>query len=234
MKKRINKTNLAITFILLIYFLMATYCLNILLKVSNISYFSSQNPEYVSRSLGMITCIGILLVVPQILIIWIMPQYRNMTSLLHYAIIYFAFIPAMDLNKLLQLFEGQGILSVSFDIKHSIQILPLVPFELIMLLLLLFIILFQYKTIINKRQILLFSFCIVLVLVALFFPVLSDILLFVVVYLLTITTFCWYETLLQLCGKHSEKLILYTLLILLVGRSLYRMLSIPHVYSNFL
>ncbi len=235
MKKILTISNLLKTLLLLLYFTLATKCLYMLLLVNDqtIIEVAFQNKEAPSHYATFMALSGIFLVLFQLIIIFLITKHLLPVSLFHFALLYFAFIPMLDISKFFRLFDGHPLFIIKFDLQNNLRSISLIPFELILLLVLFLVILRQNKYTISKWQITLLLIALFICAGILFLPELSEIGMFVVIFIITYMVFIYYEQLFHIYSQIREKIFFYILLALFAGKGLYRLLSIIYVYSKF-
>ena len=231
MKRKLCIPNLLMILLLLVYFLLTAYCIYLLLIASNLLADGTLllTKEGPSLSTFAVAILGAILTLPQILLAVIFSKRRSLSVLFRFAIFYFAFMPAVDFGTLYHLFDGHPLGIIDFSLSRNLELLTKFPQDLVLLWVLLFLFLCHHKLKIKTWQIYICVISLFLGLGLLVLPELSEIMLFLVIYLISFLAFYWYEQLFhQATG--SGKYFFYILLALLAGKGLYRMLAILYVY----
>ena len=160
---------------------------------------------------------------------------KNISSLFYWILLFFAFISLPDMMQLIKisqmLFAGdRTILTIDFDLLRNLSLLGEFPKELIFMLILLFCVLRIDKFYIKKKEIVFFTLSLLLCAIMLILPELSNLLLFAAIYLLLIPAHGLFSEFMKSVDKRHEKIIAISLILILVGKCVFRALLIINSY----
>lgn len=234
MKTKLILTNILKIFIIIILLALSASALQALIIVNEIpSYLPLQdmqiplnNPVTFLVLLGM----GILLLLMGITFLLCKP--KSIDSLFHWTILYLAFIPVTDLKQLMQLLNKSTSLTVDFDIIHNIYLLSEFPKDLILFMIIMYCMLNKDKIKLRKRDAILYIICLISSLAMLFLPELSGLMLFFVAHIIIFMAHGLFEQCNQNKEKRYEKVIMNSIVIIFVGKCLYRALVILTAYAD--
>ena len=160
---------------------------------------------------------------------------KSISTLFYCILLFFAFASLPDMMQLIKisqmLFAGdRTVLTIDFDLLRNLSLLGEFPKELIFMLILLFCVLRIDKFYIKKKEIVFFTLSLLLCVAMLIFPELSNLLLFAAIYLLLIPAHGLFSEFIKSVDKRHEKIIAISLILILVGKCVFRALLIINSY----
>ncbi|MBQ3516747.1 MAG: hypothetical protein IJA29_05925 [Lachnospiraceae bacterium] len=160
---------------------------------------------------------------------------KSISTLFYWILLFFAFASLPDMMQLIKisqmLFAGdRTVLTIDFDLLRNLSLLGEFPKELIFMLILLFCVLRIDKFYIKKKEIVFFTLSLLLCVAMLIFPELSNLLLFAAIYLLLIPAHGLFSEFIKSVDKRHEKIIAISLILILVGKCVFRALLIINSY----
>ena len=160
---------------------------------------------------------------------------KSISTLFYWILMFFAFTSLPDMMQLVkigQMLSGgdNAILTFDFDLLRNLSLLGEFPKELVFMLILLCCMLRIDKFYIKKKEIVLLTLSLLLCVAMLILPELSNLLLFVAIYPLLIMAHGLFNEFMKSVDKRYEKIIAFSLILILVGKCVFRALLIINSY----
>lgn len=183
----------------------------------------------------IIVLIGMLILIVLLGISFLLTPNKSIDSLFHWILLFLSFSTLPDLSRLVGLAgvlsnDFKAALTVDFDIIGNLYLLWDFPKELILLLILLFCVLRIEQFSIKKKETVLLALSLLLCFIMLFLPQISFVLMFVAVYLIIVTVHGLYREFMMQLDKRYEKILAYSILIVLTCKCIYRALLLINAY----
>ncbi len=184
---------------------------------------------------AILVLIGMLILLLLLGVTYLFTSEKSISTLFYWILLFFAFISIPDMMQLVKItqmvFAGdKTIFTIDFDLLRNLSLLGEFPKELIFMLILLCCILRIDKFYIKKKEIVLITLSLLIGLFMLFLPELSNLLLFAAIYLLLIPAHGLFSEFMKSIDKRHEKIIALSLILILVGKCVFRALLIINNY----
>ena len=183
-----------------------------------------------AQNQGIPDLIGMLAFFFVLLFPFLLNKSRSIYSFFRFMVIYLAFMPVTGLEVLNGLTDRNILFEIDFGLKHNLILLAEFPKEIIVLLILLYALCENDGFRLKKWNVTLFILVVILAIMMLFLPGISEILLYWVCYFLVILSFHLVENIFLIKKEKREMVVMWTLMIILLIRGCYRMLAIVDTY----
>ncbi len=236
MKSKLIFTNIIKCLIIVIILALCAFALRTLIIINDLStdLLLPNMQIAINNPITFPVLIGMTLLILLMGITFLFCKPKSIDSLFHWVILYLAFIPVVDLAKLMQLLNPGITLTFDFDIIGNLYLLSEFPKDLVLFMIIMYCILNKDQIKLRKRDIILYAVCLFSSLAMLFLPKLSGLIMFFVAHIIILVA----HGLLEQCNKDKEqlyeKIIMCSIIIILVGKCIYRALLILTAYADIL